>query len=351
MSEIRMIGLDLAKSVFQVHAESEPGVRVASRRLRRGQVRGFFARLPPCVVAMEACGSAHHWGRIIGSFGHEVRLLPAREVKPFVRLPKTDASDAAAICEAARRPRLRTVPVKTVAAQAMCTAHAVRDNLTRLRTAQINMLRSHLAEYGIIAATGCEGVGHLKELVRQGLVRDGAEGEPLPGLLAGTLLALVESLDAIERSIDAIEKDIRRAARTEEKARRLEQVDGLGLLSASALVAFAGDVSRFRSARAFVAWLGLAPKVEASGGKTRIGSISKAGNEYVRRLLIHGARSRIYWSQQGKAGGKSSWIEALLQRRPMAVVIVAVAAKLARIAWAMLATGQPYRRGPDRVAA
>src|SRR5262245_6799384 len=335
MSEIRMIGLDLAKSVFQVHAESEPGVRVASRRLRRGQVRGFFARLPPSVVAMEACGSAHHLGRIIGSFGHEVRLLPAREVKPFVRLPKTDASDAAAICEPAASAR----------------TGAVRDNLTRLRTAQINMLRSHLAEYGIIAATGCEGVGHLKELVRQGLVRDGAEGEPLPGLLAGTLLALVESLDAIERSIDAIEKDIRRAARTEEKARRLEQVDGLGLLSASALVAFAGDVSRFRSARAFVAWLGLAPKVEASGGKTRIGSISKAGNEYVRRLLIHGARSRIYWSQQGKAGGKSSWIEALLQRRPMAVVIVAVAAKLARIAWAMLATGQPYRRGPDRVAA
>lgn len=349
MNEIKLIGLDLAKSVFQVHGEGEAGVRIASRRLSRGQLAKYFAKLSPCVVAMEACGSGHHWGRVIASLGHEVRLLPAREVKPFVRLPKTDASDAAAICEAARRPQLRTVPVKTVEAQAMCSAHAVRDRLIGLRTAQINMLRGHLAEYGIVAAKGREGAGRLKEIVRQGLrgeglAPEGPGGVALPKVLGGALLALVEAIDAIECSIEAIEKDIGCAAAADEKVRRLRAVDGLGVLSASALVAFAGDVTRFKSARSFVAWLGLAPKVEASGGKTRIGKISKAGNAYVRRLLIHGARSLIHWSEQDKAGGRSAWIGAMLERRPKAVVIVAVAGKLARIAWAMLASGDSYRR-------
>jgi len=343
MNEVRIIGLDLAKNVFQVHGENEQGMRVLSRRLSRGQVSAFFAKLPACVVAMEACGSAHHWGRVIASFGHSVRLLPAREVKPFVRLPKTDASDAAAICEAARRPQLRTVAVKTVAAQAACTAHAVRDRLMRLRTAQINMLRGHLAEYGIVAATGREGAGRLKELVRQGLGGEEGHSETMPKLLTGALLALVETIDAIELSIESIEKDIRRAARADGRIRRLEEVDGIGRLSASALVAFAGDPARFKNARAFVAWLGLAPRVEASGGKMRIGTITKAGNEYVRRLLVHGARSLIHWSQQDKAGGRSAWIDALLARRPKAVVIVAVAAKLARIAWAMMTSGQSFR--------
>lgn len=351
MDKLNVIGLDLAKRVFQVHGESDPGVRIASRKLSRGQVDSYFARLPSCVVAMEACGSAHHWGRVIAGHGHEVRLLPAREVKPFVRLPKTDASDAAAICEAARRPQLRTVPVKTVEAQAMCTAHAVRDRLTGLKTAQVNMLRGHMAEYGIVAATGREGAGRLKELVRQGLAQQGLGGTALPDILSGALLALVEAIDATERSIEAIEKDIKRAAKADEKVRRLRQVDGLGELSSTALVAFAGDITRFKSARAFVAWLGLAPKVEASGGKTRIGKISKAGNAYVRRLLIHGARSLIHWSQQDKAGGKSAWIEAMLARRPKAVVIVAVAAKLARIAWTMLASGQSYRRSVGQAQA
>lgn len=349
MREITVIGLDLAKSVLQVHGERAPGEVVVSRRLSRSQVEAYFAKLPACVVAMEACASAHHWGRVISGHGHEVRLLPAREVKPFVRLPKTDASDAAAICEAARRPRLRTVPVKTVEAQAMCTAHAVRDRLIGIRTQQINMLRGHLAEYGIVAATGREGAVRLKGIVRQGLGKPG--GEALPKLLSGSMLALVEAIDATELAIEAIDKDIRRAAAQDEKSRRLGKVDGLGVLSSTALVAFAGDVTRFKGARAFVAWLGLAPKVEASGGKTRVGRISKAGNAYVRRLLIHGARSLIHWSRQGKAGGKSAWIEALLARRPKAVVIVAVAAKLARIAWAMLARGQSYRRPGQAEAA
>jgi len=343
MEKITVIGLDLAKSVFQAHGANAAGARVFSRRLSRTQLAAFFAKQPPCIVAMEACGGAHHWGRLIAGFGHEVRMLPAAEVTPFVREPKTDASDAAAIAEAAVRPALRTVPLKTPEAQALCSAHALRDRLIAMRTMQINMLRSHLSEYGMVAATGREGQAELKELVRTGLAGQ-------PATLAGALLALVEAMDAGEAAIAAVDYEIAAAAKPMEAVARLREVDGIGLLSASALVAFGGDLARFKSSRAFVSWLGLAPKVEKSANTVRIGSITKKGNEYLRRLLVHGARSLLHWSSLGKAGGRRPWLEDMLKRRPKPVVIVALAAKLARIAWVILVRGGRYRPPAAAVA-
>ena len=336
MGELRTIAVDLAKGVFQVHGADEKGAKLFSRRLPRNKLIAFFSGQPRVTVAMEACGSAHHWGRTLQEMGFEVHLLPAREVRPFVRLPKTDASDAAAIAEAARRPELRTVPVKSANAQAVCSAHGLRERLVAARTAQINMVRSHLAEFGIVSATGSKGFQELETLVRSGLTS-------LPPALTGSLLALVEAIDATERAIAAIEREIVTAAKGEAAMQRLTKVPGIGLLSGSAILAFAGDMKRFKSARAFAAWLGLTPRVEASGGKTRLGGITKQGQAYVRTLLIHGARAVVYWKSKGKAGGRSAWLDALVARRPLPVVITAMAAKLARIVWAVIVRGTEYR--------
>jgi transposase len=333
MADVTLIGLDLAKNVFQVHGVDGEGARVWSRRLRRDGVCAFFARQPRRVVAMEACAGAHHWGRVLATMGHEVRLIPAREVKPFVRLPKTDVSDAAAIAEAARRPELRRVPVKSEACQAVCAAHRARDQLMRQRTSSINALRAHLAEFGITAPAGEAGRSRLFEQVR------GRETADLPELLCLALQGLLEAIEALERSIAAIEQGLSAATNADAAARRLQAVPGIGRLTASALVAFAGDARRFESARAFVSWLGLAPRVEASGGRTRIMGITKSGPEYLRRLLVHGARSRL----RAKASARDPWLTALLARRPRAVAITALAAKQARIAWALMAREETYR--------
>ena len=333
MSEVTLIGLDLAKSVFQLHGVDGGGARVFSRRLRRDAVYAFFARQPRCVVAMEVCASAHYWGRMLEQMGHVVRLIPAREVKPFVRLPKTDASDAAAIAEAARRPELRHVPVKTEACQATCSAHRARDQLMRRRTSLSNALRAHLAEFGIVAPAGEAGRRRLFEQVR------GQDLANLPALLGLAVQGLLEAIEAIERAISAIERGLSTAAKADAASQRLQAVPGIGPLTASALVAFTGDARRFRSARRFVAWLGLAPRVEASGGRTRIGGITKSWPEYLRRLLVHGARSRL----RVRAGANDPWFNGLLARRPRAVAITALAAKHARIAWAIMAREEAYR--------
>ena len=336
MTDVRLMGLDLAKNVFQVHGVDGEGARLWSRRLRRDGLAAFFARQPRCVVAMEACAGAHHWGRVLAAMGHEVRLIPAREVKPFVRLPKTDASDAAAIAEAARRPELRRVPVKTEACQAVCAAHRARDQLMRRRTSLINALRAHLAEFGITAPAGEAGRTRLFEQVR------GRQMADLPELLGLALQGLLEAIEALERSIAAIEQGLSAAAKADAAAQRLRAVPGIGWLTASALVAFAFEARRFKSARRFVAWLGLAPRVEASGGRTRITGITKSGPEYLRRLLVHGARARL----RAKASAGDPWLTGLLARRPRAVTITALAAKQARIAWAMMAREEAYRPGP-----
>lgn len=333
MSDVTLIGLDIAKSVFQVHRVNADGTRVLSRRLRRRQVIEFFARQPRCLIAMEACAGSHYWGRVFQDLGHSVRLLPAREVKPFVRRPKTDVSDAAAIAEAARRPELRSVPVKSETNQAECSAHATRDLLVRQRTAFINALRAHLLEFGVVAPAGAAGRARLFEQVR------GAELEELPELLGVAAQGILEAIEALERSAAAIEDALATKAKANATAKRLQEVPGIGPLTASALVAFAGDPRRFKSARHFVAWLGLAPRVEASGGRTRIGGITKSGPEYLRRLLVHGARSLL----RVKPGARDPWFNRLLARRPAAVAITALAAKQARIAWAMMDRDEPYR--------
>lgn len=240
MTDVTLIGLDLAKNVFQAHGVDAEGTRVWSRRLRRDGVGAFFARQPRGVVAMEACAGAHHWGRLLEKMGHEVRLIPAREVKPFVRLPKTDVSDAAAIAEAARRPQLRRVPVKSEACQAMCAAHRARDQLMRRRTSLINALRAHLAEFGITAPAGEAGRTRLFEQVR------GREMAALPELLCLALQGLLEAIEALERSIAAIERGLSAAAGADAAARCSQAVPGIGRLTASALVAFASDARRFR---------------------------------------------------------------------------------------------------------
>lgn len=267
MTDVTLIGLDLAKNVFQAHGVDAEGTRVWSRRLRRDGVGAFFARQPRGVVAMEACAGAHHWGRLLEKMGHEVRLIPAREVKPFVRLPKTDVSDAAAIAEAARRPQLRRVPVKSEACQAMCAAHRARDQLMPRRTSLINALRAHLAEFGITAPAGEAGRTRLFEQVR------GREMAALPELLCLALQGLLEAIEALERSIAAIERGLSAAAGADAAARRLQAVPGIGRLTASALVAFASDARRFESARQFVAWLGRHPgSRRASVGRGSAGS-------------------------------------------------------------------------------
>jgi transposase len=339
MSDVTLIGLDLAKGVFQAHGVDAEGARLFSRRLRRGGVMAFFARQPRCVVAMEACAGAHYWGRVIGEMGHTARLLPAREVKPFVRLPKTDASDAAAIAEAARRPELRSVPVKTEACQAVCSAHKARDQLMRRRTSLINALRAHLAEFGVTAPRGHAGRARLFEWVR------GERLDDLPELLCLAAQGLLEAIEAIERSIAAIEHGLTAATKADATAQRLQAVGGIGELTSSALVAFSGDARRFKSARHFVAWLGLAPRVQASGSRTRISGITKSGPEYLRRLLVHGARSLLNVKPEARDPG----FNALVARRPRSVAVTALAAKNARIAWALMSREEAYR--PRRLAA
>lgn len=333
MDNATLIGLDLAKGVFQAHGMDAEGNRLFSRRLRRSGVMAFFTRQPQCVVAMEACAGAHYWGREIGGLGHTVRLLPAREVKPFVRFPKTDASDAAAIAEAARRPELRSVPVKTEACQALCSAHKARDQLMRRRTSLINALRAHLAEFGITAPRGDAGRARLFEWVR------GEQLDPFPDLLRLAAQGLLEAIEAIERSTAAIERGLKAVTKADATAQRLQAVSGIGDLTSSALVAFTGDPHRFKSARQFVAWLGLAPKVRASGSRTRISGITKSGPEYLRRLLVHGARSAL----RVKPEVRDPWFNALVARRPIVVAVTALAAKNARIAWALMTREEAYR--------
>lgn len=336
MEQLKVIAIDLAKSIFQVHGADGNGRTLFSRRVARRKLLDVLARLPRVPVAMEACSSAHHWGRTLMAMGFEVRLLPAREVKPFAAKQKTDASDAAAIAEAARRPNLRPVPVKTTERQAVCSAHAVRTQLVGMRTAKINILRGHLAEFGITEQLGAEGVRALAARVRS--------ADPgIPPMLVIALSAVIDGIAADEQAIEDIERALAAAAQADDDARRLTAVPGIGKLTASALVSFIGDARRFRNSRAFVSWLGLAPRVQSSGGKTRLGGITKQGQVYLRTLLIHCARTVVYWRSKGRAGGRSAWLDGLVRRARMPVVITAMAAKLGRIVWAMLARGDSYR--------
>lgn len=343
---ITTIGLDIAKRVFQVHGADAAGRAILRRKLQRNEVLAFFAELPACLVGIEACGTAHYWAREIGALGHEVRLLPAAYVKPYVKRGKTDAADAEAICEAVTRPSMRTVPIKSADHQAVLLLHRVRDLLVRQRTMLINAVRGHMAEFGIIAPQGAKRVGELVSLIM------GEDEAALPALARQALRALTAELQALDQRIKDAEAAILAWHKEHEASRRLAAIPGVGPITASAIVATVGDASQFRSARHFAAWIGLVPKQHSSGGKQRQGGISKQGNPYLRRLLVIGATAVIR-----HAGGRlattpsGAWAKSLLERRPPRLASVALANKTARIAWALLVKAETYRgAGPAQRA-
>ncbi|HEY9236231.1 MAG TPA: IS110 family transposase [Phenylobacterium sp.] len=339
------IGLDIAKRVFQAHGVDAAGRAVVRRKLGRSEVRDFFRALPPCLVGIEACGTAHHWAREIRALGHEVRLIPAAYVKPYVKRGKTDAADAEAICEAVTRPTMRFVPIKTPEQQAVLVLHRTRDLLVRQRTMLVNAVRGHMAEFGIVARQGVGGVSELLAALRAEDVAG------LPPLAKQALLGLAGEIEALECRAEEIEAAILAWHKGNEASRRLATVPGIGPITASALVATVGEVSNFASARHFAAWIGLVPKQNSSGGKLRQGGISKAGDRYLRRLLVLGASTVIRHSHT-KAG--EGWLASLIARRPTMVAAVAQANKAARIVWALLARGgtyDPQRSAPRPAAA
>ena len=305
MTEVTTIGLDLAKSVFQIHgvdASDKPTIR---RQLRRRQVLGFFKKLPPCLVGLEACASAHYWAREIAALGHEVRMMPARYVKPYVKRNKSDAADAEAICEAVTRPTMR---IETPEQQAVLMLHRTRALFVRQRTALINALRAHLAEFGIVAGVGRNGLEKLLEVIADD------EDERVPPAARDSLLALRDQLVMVRQQILEADRRILAWHRASELSRRLAEIPGVGPLIASALVASIPDPHAFRSGRDLSAWIGLVPRQNSTGGKARLGHISKAGNRYLRRLLVVGALSVIRRAKE-TGSTKRAWLVALMARR------------------------------------
>jgi transposase len=335
MGEITTIGLDLAKHVFQVHGIDADGTTVLRKQLRRGQVLAFFSRLPSCLVGLEACATAHYWARELGALGHEVRLMPAQYVKAYVKRNKNDAADAAAICEAVRRPTMRFVPAKTADQQAAVLLHRGRERLVRQRTALVNALRAHLAEFGIIAPQGLRNVGKLIVIVRD---EDDAR---LPNMARQVLQVLAAQIEHLETAVAAIEKQLMAWHKSNPVSQRLATIPGIGPIIATAIAATVVEPTAFRSGREFAAWLGLVPRQNSTGGKTRLGGISKRGNQYLRRLMINGASANLLRS---RATNADPWVIGLRRRRPSLVVAVALANKTARIAWAVMHREENYQR-------
>lgn len=331
--QVHVIGLDIAKQVFQVHAADSHGRAVAQAKLRRAQALEYFRELPPCLVGIEACSTAHHWARALAALGHEVRLMPPSYVKPHVKRNKTDAADAEAIAEAVTRPTMRFVPVKSAESQAMLMLHRVRELLVRQRTMLATALRAHLAEFGIIAPQGIHRVDKLAT---------GIHDPAVPSLAREALMLLVNELASVWGRIDALDKKLVTLHRSNAVSRRLASIPGVGPITAMAIASTVPDPSAFRSGREFAAWLGLTPKSHSSGGKDRLGRITKRGDRYIRHLLYVGAGNVIRFARARTAAGEA-WIRALQGRRPPKVVIVALANKMARIAWALMMRGESSR--------
>jgi transposase len=331
--QITVVGLDIAKHVFQAHAADADGRAVAQVKLRRAQVLDYFRGLPPCLVGLEACATAHHWARELIALGHTVRLMPPAYVKAYVKRNKTDAADAEAIAEALTRPTMRFVPVKSVDQQSMLMLHRVRELLVRQRTMLATALRAHLAEFGIIAP---QGIHRIEKLAAQ--VHDPA----VPPPARDALKLLVAQLASTWRQIDEIEKKLVALHRTEAVSRRLASIPGVGPITAMAIASTVPDPTMFRSGREFAAWLGLTPKSHSSGGKDKLGRISKRGDRYIRHLLYIGAGNAIRFAKARAATGEA-WIRALQARWPPKVVIIALANKMARIAWALMMRGESFR--------
>ena len=333
--QITTIGLDIAKNVFQVHGIDAAEKVVVRKQLRRSQVIAFFKALPPCLVGMEACATAHYWARELTKLGHRVRLMPAKDVKAYVKRNKNDAADAEAICEAVRRPTMRFVEVKSAEQQGRLMQHRTRDLLLRQRTQTINALRAHLAELGIVAAQGREGLKKLLEIIA-----DKAD-ERLAIDARASLIVLSAQLQALQTMIGTIERRIMAQHRANEASKRVATIPGIGFLGASAITATVTDPRTFRSGRDFAAWIGLVPRQDSTGGKQRLGPISKQGDRYLRRLLVVGAHAVLRRAKQSPQN--YPWLTQLLARRPFKVVAIALANKMARIAWALLARGGSYR--------
>ena len=334
MKEVSIIGLDLAKSVFQAHGAGADGSVVFRRRPSRAQLLKFLADQPSCVVAMEACASAHHWGREVGALGHEVRLIAPAYVKPFVKRQKNDAADAEAIAEAASRPTMRFVAVKSVEKQAAGLTFKTRDLLVRQRTQAISALRGHLAEYGLIAPQGTAHLARLKITLEEA-------GSELPDAVVEIGTELLSHIEALEERIGGLSARLRSEARRDETARRLMTIPGVGPVCAVALAALAPPTESFSKGRDFAAWIGLVPRQNSTGGKARLGRTSKMGQRDLRRLLIIGATSVVRWrALHGAPAG--SWLARMLATKPKMVVAVALANKIARVAWALMRGGGVY---------
>lgn len=334
--QVTTIGVDLAKSVFQVHGVDADGAVVIRKKLRRAEVIGFFEALPPCLVGMEACATAHYWARELLRLGHDVRLMPPAYVKAYVRRQKNDAADAEAIAEAVTRPSMRFVPVRDAEPQGVLVLHRTRELLVRQRTMLINAIRGHCAEFGMIAPQGARRAAELVEQV------NAAPATTLPEIARSALLMMAEQLDALALRIHALERGLLAWHRQHEASQRLATIPGVGIITATALAASVNDPSVFRSGREFAAFLGLVPRQNSSGGKERLGRISKMGNAYLRKLLVVGATSVVRRVRMGTSAA-GAWVRSLLERKPARVVTVAMANKTARIAWAVMARGEVYR--------
>ena len=337
MQTITTIGLDIAKSVFQVHGVDAGGQVVIRRQLKRRSVLAFFQKLPPCLVGIEACASSHHWSRELKALGHTVRLMPPAYVKPYVKRQKNDAADAEAICEAVTRANMRFVATKTPEQQSGLMLHRTRHLFIRQQTSVINAIRAHLAEFGIVAPVGRKGVEELLDVVAD------ASDQRVPELARGCLAALGAQLRMLKAQILEFDRRIMAWHRSNEMSMRLDEIPGVGPALATALVASVADPKVFRSGRNFSAWIGLVPKQRSSGGKDRLGSISKQGDRYLRSLFVAGALAVIRYA---KIHGtkRRPWLTALLARRPTKVAAIALANKIARMVWAMMVRGERYKQ-------
>ena len=335
--KVTTIGIDLAKVVFQVHGVDEGGKTVLRKRLKRKDVLSFFANLERCLIGMEACGSAHYWARKLSELGHTVRLMAPQFVKPYVKTNKSDRNDAEAICEAVARPSMRFVPVKTADMQAVLALHRARQGFVKARTAQANQIRGLLTEFGIVIP---QGIGHIGKRLPE-ILEDADNG--LPGMMRQLIEQLGEQLKVLDKQVGEMERQIKLWHRENEQSRKLEEISGIGPISASAFVATVGDAKSFKNARQVAAWLGMVPRHEGTGGKATLGRISKRGDVYLRTMLIHGARSVIAQIER-KPEQADEWLKKLLARRNKNIAAVALAAKNARIAWALLAHERGYQR-------
>ena len=338
---ITTIGLDLAKNIFQVHGVTEDGSVAFNRPLRRAQMLPFFAKLEPCLIGMEACGTSHYWGRELSALGHEVKLMPPAYVKPYVKRGKSDAADAEAICEAVTRPTMRFVEIKSADQQAILCQHRARSIMVGQRTQLSNVIRGLIGEFGITIRRGLESIRHFAEDIENGDVPDIPEiGQEIIGSLCDQLLCL-------HRRVVQLDKDIAAAGKTDHRIKLLQTIPGIGPINASAIVATIGSAHQFKSGRDLAAWIGLTPLNKSSGGKERLGKISRMGDRYLRKLLVVGMSSRVR-AAMTRPERVDPWTKSLLERKPTRVATVAMANKTARIIWAVLTKNEPF--SPQRAA-